>query len=177
MGPSAKVTSIAAVADFREAWMIFLALAREALTTMDSEVRTARHLLEESLKEWERLAKQREEQWVEAKLILHRQKLSRVFGRPIDTTVEEEAVRKAQRRLQEVQDKIVKTRKWLPRIERAVLDYQGPKQQLAVMIETDAVKATAFLDQKLMSLEEYVKLHPVEQRAPLAGPQAEESTP
>ncbi len=156
MGPSAKVTSIAAVADFREAWSIFLTLAREALTTMDAEVRTARHLLEESLKEWERLAKQREEQLVETKLILHRRKLSRTFGRPVDTTVEEEAVRKAQRRLNEVQDKIVKTRKWLPRIDRAVLDYQGPKQQLAVMVETDAAKATAFLEQKLMSLEQYL---------------------
>jgi hypothetical protein len=153
---AANLTSLEHLRGFREAWIQFLATAEEALLSMDGDVRRANHQIAEHLAAWQRLARQREEQLGEKKLILNRRKLSKTFGRPVDTTVEEEDVRKAQRRLQEAQDKLAAIKKWQPILARAMLDYEGPKQQLHVMLTTDAEKGTAFLDNKIQAVESYL---------------------
>ncbi len=158
--PAAKVTSVDALQGFREAWCQFLATARESLLSMDGDIRQGRVSVQENLEAWQRTVVQLERKLVDAKLELNRRKLGRMHGRPVDTSVEEEAVRKAQRRHQEAVDKVASGKKWLPRLDRAVLDYQGPKQQLQVMLETDMERGTAFLDQKLQSLELYASTAP-----------------
>lgn len=160
---AANLTSLEHLRDFREAWIEFLATAEEALISMDGDVRRATGQIEDHLVAWQRLARQREEQLGEKKLVLNRRKLSKTFGRPVDTTAEEEDVRKAQRRLQEAQEKLAAIKKWQPIIARAVLDYEGPKQQLNVMLTTDAEKGTAFLDNKIQAVESYLAVQ---------GPQA-----
>lgn len=165
----AHLTSLERLREFRTAWVEFLATAAEALVTMDGDIRRAMSRIQENHQTWQRLAQQREEQLAEKKLILNRRKLSKTFGRPVDTTVEEEDVRKAQRRLQEAQDKLAAIKKWQPRLDRALLDYEGPKQLLAIMLTTDAEKGTAFLDQKIAAVEAYLAAQAPE-LAPVSRP-------
>jgi hypothetical protein len=153
---AANLTSLEQLREFRTAWVEFLATAAEALVAMDGEIRRAMSRIQENHQAWQRLARQREEQLGEKKLILNRRKLSKTFGRPVDTTVEEEDVRKAQRLLQEALDKLAAIKKWQPRLDRALLDYEGPKQLLAIMLTTDAEKGTAFLDRKIATVEAYL---------------------
>ncbi len=153
---AANLTSLEQLSSFREAWIMFLATAEESIISMDGDIRRALHQVQENLQAWQRLARQREEQLGEKRLILNRRKLSKTFGRPVDTTAEEEDVRKAQRRLDEAVGKIAAIKKWQPLVERAVLDYEGPKQQLNVILSTDAEKGTAFLDQKIEAIEAYL---------------------
>lgn len=158
--PAAKVTSLDALREFRTAWVEFLATAREALVSMDGDIRQGRVLVEQNLDEWKRLVVILERKVADARIELNRRKLGRLHGRPVDTTVEEEAVRKAVRRHQEAEQKVAQGKKWLPRLERGVLDYQGPKQQLQTMLESDMVRGTAFLDQKIETLEIYTGTGP-----------------
>lgn len=164
--PAARVSSIDALRAFREAWCQFLATARESIISMDGDIRQGRGAIEQNLAAWQRTVVLLERKVVDARLELNRRKLGRVHGRPVDTSVEEEALRKAQRRHQEAVDKVAAGKKWLPRLERAVFDYQGPKQQLMVLLETDMVRGTAFLDQKLEALDLYSTGAPAEITAP-----------
>lgn len=164
--PAANVTSVEALRGFREAWCQFLATAREALLSMDGDIRQGRVSIEENLADWQRAVVVLERKMVDARLELNRRKLGRMHGRPVDTSVEEEALRKAQRRHQDAEQKVASGKRWLPRLERAVLDYQGPKQQLQVMLETEMERGVAFLDQKLQALELYSATAPPEAAAP-----------
>lgn len=167
---AANLTSLELLRDFRTAWVEFLATAAEALVTMDGDIRRAMSRIQENHQAWQRLARQREEQLGEKKLILNRRKLSKTFGRPVDTTLEEDDVRKAQRRLQEALDKLASIKKWQPLLDRALLDYEGPKQLLTIMLTCDGEKGTAFLDQKIAAVEAYLAVQAIESApAPRAG--------
>jgi DNA repair exonuclease SbcCD ATPase subunit len=163
---TARVSSIDALRGFREAWCQFLATARESLISMDGDIRHGRTAIEQNLAAWQRTLVILERKVVDARLELNRRKLGRAHGRPVDTSVEEEALRKAQRRFQEAEEKVAAAKKWLPRLEKAVFEYQGPKQQLMVLLETDMERGTAFLDQKLDALDLYTTTAPPEVAAP-----------
>lgn len=160
--PAARLSSLEALVKFREAWCQFLATAKESIVSMDGDIRSGRSAVEDNLAEWRKLVVLLERKVADARIELNRKKLGRIHGRPVDTTVDEEAVRKAIRRHQEAEAKIASAKKWIPRLDRGVLDYQGPRQQLMVQVDTDLARGTAFLDHKIEMIELYSGTAPVE---------------
>jgi dephospho-CoA kinase len=163
---SAHITALEVLAVLREACAHFHEVAQESLVSMDGDFRRALGQLEQLHIQWQAEVKKQEENVTQAKLALNRKKLSRMFGHKIDATVEEEEFRKAKRKLEYAQEKVVQVKKWLPRLEKAELNYSGARQMLMTMLETDLLKGMNFLENKLIALEAYVRLTVPQKAAP-----------
>ena len=124
----------------------------QALSTTEGEITAAFRFLDQQKHLWKIEVTKRHEAYVEAKQILKRKELGRTFGHKVDTTVQEEEVRKCKARWQTSEEKLAHVKRWKPRLEHQVRDYLGPRQGLSVQAETEMVKALAFLDQKIASL-------------------------
>jgi hypothetical protein len=75
--------------------------------------------------------------------------------------VEQEiALRRAQQRLREAEDKLAVTRRWLVLLPEAVNQYHGPSRQLAGMLDSNLKQSLALLRGKIDSLEAYVAQAP-----------------
>jgi uncharacterized protein YaaN involved in tellurite resistance len=158
MSVGANVTSIDALIEFRAAWVELQEKIIIALSTTEGEITSAFRFLEQQQQHWKMEEMKRHEAYVEAKQILKRKELGRAFGHKIDATVAEEDARKAKAKWQATEVKLANVKKWKPRLEHQVNDYLGPRQGLSVQAETEMVRALAFLDQKIQSLEQYLKL-------------------
>lgn len=170
MAQSARVTSIDALRDFRRALRKFKEQAEEALTAASMEIQRAMdQLFKDQPRHWQALQRKLEEAVTEARLELNRRKISRVFGRMPDVTVQETNLRKARQRLEQVEKKLEAIRRWRAPLEKAISEYEGPAGQLTALLTIDVERALAALEQRLSSLEAYVKLAPPEAAPPASG--------
>jgi hypothetical protein len=165
MSGQAKVHDLDVLRGFRDLWVAFAEVAKEALATMDGDVRRVFANLHEQIARLRLDVKRCEEQVGEAKILLARRKLGRAFGRPVDTTIEEEAVRKAKQRLERMVQWLAHLQRALPQLDRAVQDYTGPKQQLAQWVEIEMARGLASLDRMIAALDEYTRI-----AAPIEAP-------
>ena len=156
MPTGAHVTSIDALSDFRQAWVTLQEKITQALSTTEGEITAIFRFLDQQQHHWKMQATKLQEAYVEARQILKRKELSRSFGQKVDTTVQEEEVRKAKARWQQAEQKLEQVKRWKPRMEHQVQEYLGPRQGLSVQAETEMVKALAMLDQKIASLHQYL---------------------
>lgn len=157
MSQSARVTSIEALKEWKEALCVFRAEALEGLCAVEMEVRRAFDWLQEQTKFWENEVRRRDEQLVQARAdLVRRQMMVTPAGRTPDTTEQEKALRKAQTRLREAEEKVERARKLAPVLHRAIEEYEGPARRLANMLEADLPRASAMLDRKIDALDAYV---------------------
>ncbi len=158
MSAGANVTSINALVEFRAAWVALQEKITQAISTTEGEITAAFRFLEQQQQHWKIEVTKRHEAYVETKQILNRKELGRTFGHKVDTTVAEEDVRKSKARWQTSEQKFEHVKKWKPKLEHQVHDYIGSRQGLAMQAETEMVKALAFLDQKIGTLNQYLAL-------------------
>jgi hypothetical protein len=158
MSQQANLTSFESLQDFREALCAFGDDAKEALVTVDMEAQRAVNWLHEQLLHWKAMVTKCEHQVAEAKIVLNRKKISRIFGRQPDTTQEEVDVRKAVARLKEAERKVELCRRWGPQLTHAIGEYAGPGRQLGTTLEVDLPRTVATLDRMLAALDSYIKL-------------------
>jgi hypothetical protein len=158
MSQSARVTSIEGLGEFRTALCSFGDEAKEALVSVDMELRRSTDWLHDQLKFWQAAVKKQEHVVAEAKILLNRKKISRVFGRKPDTTQEEEDVRKAVGKLRAAEEKVEHCRRWGPQLQHAIGEYEGPARQLSTILEAELPKTVAALDRMVEALEAYVRL-------------------
>jgi uncharacterized protein YaaN involved in tellurite resistance len=156
MPSGAQVTSIDSLSDFRLAWISLREKIIIALSTTEGEITAVFRFLDQQQHHWKLQVTKLQEAYVEAKQILKRKELSRTFGHKVDTSVQEEEVRKCKARWQLAEQKLEHVKKWKPRMERLVEDYLGPRQGMSVQAETEMVKALATLDAKIASLKQYL---------------------
>lgn len=156
MAHGAQVTSIDALGDFRFSWISLQEKIIMALSTTEGEITAIFRFLDQQQHHWKMQVTKLHEAYIEAKQILKRKELSRTFGHKVDTTVQEEEVRKCKARWQNAEEKLAHVKRWKPRMEHAVGEYLGPRQGMAVQAETEMVKALATLDQKITSLKQYL---------------------
>lgn len=156
MPAGANVTSVDALTEFRAAWVNLQEKIIQALSTTEGEITAAFRFLEQQQQHWKMEVTKRHEAYVESKQILNRKELGRTFGHKVDTTVPEEEARKAKARWQTSEEKLTHVKRWIPKLEHQVADYIGPRQGLSMQAETEMVKALAFLDQKIASLNQYL---------------------
>jgi hypothetical protein len=168
MNPSAHVTSVAALADFRAALATFAHEAKDALGAVETEIRRTADWLDDQLQHWQAEVRRREDDVFQGKQELARRRMMKVGGRSPDCTEQEEALQLARDRLEHAEDQRSKTRVWIRELPLAITDYEGRARQLMSLLEGNVPRACALLDRKADALEAYVGLReaPPERKQP-----------
>ena len=152
MADTAKVKSVDALREFREALLVFIDDARNALTSVEMENRRISEWVNQTQKfYWINEVKRRREKMNEIRGELHRKKLS--GG---GETEAKEAVRIANARLREAEEKVEIVRKAGPFLQHAIDEYLGPARPLGDMLTGDLEKALAMLQRMADALDAYL---------------------
>lgn len=154
MADAAKVGSIDAIREFREALGTFIEDARNALTSVEMENRR----LNEWVKNTQRLfwlneVKRRREKMNEIRGELHRRKLS--GG---GETEAKEAVRIAKKKLQVAEEKVEIVKRAAPILQHAIDEYLGMARPLGDMLSGELEHCMALLDRMAEALEDYIRI-------------------
>lgn len=159
MKSTASVSSIDALRDFHAALCFFLERARAGLLTCDLQNQRALHEIAHDRKAfWDRERRRREEDLARAKLELNQRKIARTDYHKPDTTEQEKAIRRAQARLQEAEEKILAVRRWERVLQKAVEEYTGKARRLAALVEGERPAVLASLERAIRTLDAYVAL-------------------
>lgn len=176
MSHSAQVTSIDAIKEFCTFLAGFCEEAREALVAIGMEARRAHDwVVHEQPGFWKRTIRDLQDELAQAKAELCRRQLSRMSGNKPDVIEQKEAVWRAQRMLEEAEDRAENCRRWGPQLQRAIEEYEAPARQLGVLVEGAPPRSVALLEQIAASLDSYVFLAPPP--SPTAKPQASMGDP
>jgi hypothetical protein len=158
MDTQARVASLDRVQEFRSAYAKFGEAARHAMLGVDLEIRRMLDWLEkDQVAFWKAEIRRREGKVNEAKAALHRKRITAAFGHTVGDTDELVAVRKAQARLQEAEEKLKLVKQWYLTVEQEVNEYRGPAQMLNNVLDADVPRALASLERSLVSLESYLQ--------------------
>jgi hypothetical protein len=169
MSHSARVDSIAALKRFRASLCQFAQAALVALEDVDMEMqRTQVWLQHERYPYWKAKVSDGTEAYVRAKQALNQRRLFEraVEGVPSSCVDERKALRIAEQRLREAEQRFGRVRFWIEQMDRDLNDYKGRIKGLGSAVQVDVPKAMASLDRMVDSLEAYVALAPPE--APVA---------
>jgi hypothetical protein len=159
MAESADVQSLEVLRDVRAAICTFAEDAKNALADVDFEIRRMREWLSnEQRLHWQSEIRRWQQNLSMAKTELHRKKLGKFLDHRPDTSQEEKAVRYAQARLEEAEQKLEAVRRWVPELQHAVQEYRGSSQPLASMVDVDLQRGVARLDRMVDALEAYLQV-------------------
>lgn len=155
----ARVNSIDAVREWKEALAGFRHSAQDALLAVEMEIRRHADWLDDQRRHWQGEIRRLEEKIQVAQSELWRKKNMPIISNP-DYYQEEKVVRRLQQRLDEAHAKLEQTRKWAIAMKRAVEEYEGPGRQLGNLLEADLPRALAHLEQRIAALEGYLAIAP-----------------
>jgi multidrug resistance efflux pump len=158
MNPSANVHNVDALSLFQMALQHFQEKAKDALMSIDMDLRRTQEWIDEQYSMWQAEIRKAEEALSQAMLELKRKKMMKVGERSPDTSEEEKQVKKCRARLEYAEEKLEKTKHWLRAFPEAILDYEGPGRQLKTQVENNIPTMHALLNQKIAALEQYQKL-------------------
>jgi hypothetical protein len=157
MSQSANVKSVAAIQDFKVAMANFADDARNALNGVESDLRKTRNWLQrDQLSYWQAQVKRRNEDVSTARTELHRRKLSQQGSEAVSDTEQKEALRLAQRRLEEAERKFALVKKWGPILEHAIAEYHSAAQPLGDRLTGAFVNSLNLLDRMVASIDAYL---------------------
>jgi hypothetical protein len=156
---SAGVHSVAALEELKNVVTKFQTEAKEALAVTDMGVnRSLEWFQNDLLKQWQSEYRKREEAVTNARADLERCRMQSFGDRTPDCTDQKVALKKAQVRLEEAEQKIKAVKKWSRVLEEEVGEYRGPAQELGNVIAGELPKAIADLNRMLLALEAYMNL-------------------
>ncbi len=165
-----NVRSIDVLRSVREAFILFAEDSKHAMDSMESEIRRCIDWLTHDQRiHWQTEVKRRIEKLSSAKAELHRKQISQKSGVKHDTE-QREAIREAKERLEEAQDKVENIHKWLPLVERAVMEYNGQARPFADLLEFEVERSIELLDRMINALDDYVRIQPPETYRPTPPP-------
>jgi len=165
MAEQAKVTSIEAIAAFRNDLIVYLSKARPALEEMSAEVVRTRNWLEnDKRRHWQNELKVRSKKFERAQAELFSASMSKIEPA---TSAQQMAVRKARDAVHEAEGKMAKLKKWDRDLENLTDPHTKQLSQLQHSLITDMPKAVAFLDQAIRTLEAYAGIVAPRPRAPM----------
>jgi hypothetical protein len=176
MSQQARVDSFPMLRRLRASLTTFASIASVALDEANTDLqRTLMWVREAQRRYWKTQVQVRTEQFTRAKLALkQREVLDRALSGTRSSCVEEKkALKIAEARLREAEQKLRLVAVWTRQLETEALDYRSGVQGLLNAIEAEIPKACAHLDRMVDSLEAYVALAPPEM--PLAPGEMEES--
>lgn len=169
MSESARVNSLDALKALHAALARYGPEALEALGAAEMEIRRVFDFLHEQLKHWQRQVDKRHEDVNRARADLaHARSLRQ--GERSGYVEQEIALRKAQNRLREAEEKVVAVKRWLVHLPQAIHEYEGPARRLAGMLDSDLKQGLAILNSKIDILEAYMAVQTSEPPAAPGGP-------
>jgi hypothetical protein len=158
MAGTARVTSVAALEDFKARLAEFGVDAGNALVSIQTEIRRVFEWLEAQAKLWQREVQKRQELVSRARSDLDARKWMTRDGLSAGTTEQEIALAEAIRGLRRAEEKVDNCRRWSLALPQEAIECEGPARVLAGMLESDLRLATSLLDQKIAALEAYLAL-------------------
>ena len=161
MTQSARVSSLDAVKALHAALARYGPEAQEALGAAEIEIRRVFDFLHDQLKHWQRQVEKRQEDVNRARSDLAHARAIRQ-GERSGYVEQEIALRKAQNRLREAEEKVVVTRRWLLHLPQAIHEYEGPSRRLAGLLDSDLKQGLAVLENKIAILEAYIAVQVAE---------------
>lgn len=157
MNGSAGVHSIAALEELKNVLANFETEGKESLAVTDMAVRRNLEMIQQDLlKYWQSEQRKREEAVTNARGDLERCRMQSFGDRTPDCTDQKVALKKAQIRLEEAEQKIKAVKKWSRILEEEVGEYRGPAQELGNMLAGELPKAAADLNRMLNALDAYI---------------------
>jgi hypothetical protein len=162
MTDSARVTSIEALEDFKATLLAFCEEVKEAFCSVQREGdRTMSWLLREQVGRWERAVRDRQEEVMEAKNELFRKQLFHPAQERPDCIRERKAVRRAEERVREAQQKVENCKRWAhQQLPRVLGEFAGPARQLMEFVEGEPPPMVVVLERVLTNLEAYLQEAP-----------------
>ena len=156
----AKVEDLDAIKSLKRAIWKFAEAANVALGDAESEMNRAVMWLEgEQRAYWEGQVRKRHALVERAKEAV---RMKRIFkdstGRQQSAVDEEKALKVAQKRLEEAEQKVIAVKKHTARLRKETLLYKGHVQRFATAVQNDLPMASAQLDGLLDRLQKYVAL-------------------
>jgi hypothetical protein len=177
MSQGANVRSVDAIRDFKVALINFAEDAQNALGSVEMEIRQIRNwLLRDQLSFWQSQIKRGQERVSMARADLFRRKISQSNSDAISDTEQKEALRDAERKLREAEEKVITIKKWIPILEHALSEYHSQSQPLGDHLSGRFAATLNLLDRMLDSLDAYLAAAPPSApRAPLRHSKREEA--
>jgi hypothetical protein len=158
MNQSANVTSIDAVRAFRTALVKFEENARDAVISLELEIRRAVHWIEvDRRRYWPEQVKQASEELIEARNALERCQLKYGSEEAPSCYEQKKDYERAKRRLRYCEDQVRKVKQWAQIIRQELTQFDGQKAQMTVCIDTDLPRAIAAIGNMLNALERYAQ--------------------
>ncbi|NLF08143.1 MAG: hypothetical protein GX594_09220 [Pirellulaceae bacterium] len=170
MARSAKVASIDALPLLTAALQKFRGESAAALDDLEIELRRIDDWIHHDRKQyWTKERERAYEALNQARLQLQQAMLTRQVGDHAAACIDEKrAVERAKRRLETANEKLEAVRRWTPKIDRAVDDFQRVRSQFSIWLETDLQRAAAALNQMSETLVNYISLEtPPDAAAPI----------
>ncbi len=159
MSQSANVRSIQAIRDFKVALATFSEDGRNALSSTEMEVRRVRNwLTRDQVSYWQGQIKLRNEQVSIARADLHRRRLSQQGSDAVSDTDQKEALKLAQRRLHEAEEKLKVVKKWIPILEHAISEYHASSQPLGDRLSGSIANSLTLLERMATTLDNYAAI-------------------
>jgi hypothetical protein len=159
MNRSANVRSLQAIRDFKVAMANFGDDGRNALSSVEMEIRRTRDWLQrEQYSYWQTQVKRRTEEVSIARTELHRRRISQQGSDSVSDTEQKENLRLAQRRLDEAERKVALIKKWIPVLDNAIAEYHSAAQPLGDRLTGTFVSSIALLERMVVSIESYLTL-------------------
>jgi hypothetical protein len=161
MSSQATVHSVEALKDLRAAMALYGEETLAALGAVGAEVRRTVLWLEQNRPGyWHDQIKRRRELVSQAKAEVFRKKLQKRPDYTPPMSEQMENLRKAEASLQDAEKRITMVRKWQPRLQHAVLEYQASVQRLKDIAATDMPNAALLLGRIVEALEAYLRVQP-----------------
>jgi hypothetical protein len=154
MAEKAQVTSVEAIESFRAKLIVFLGQARPVLEEVGNELtRTQNWLQNDQRRFWETELRRRERRLEEANQELFNATLSSLQSGTV--ALQQMAVQRAQRAVREAEAKLGVVKKWEAELENRTAPLKKQTEQLHGFLATDMIRAVAYLDQILRTLDAY----------------------
>jgi hypothetical protein len=161
MSQGANVRSIDAIRDFKVGLITFAEEAQNALSSVEMEIRQVRNwLLRDQLSYWQSQIKRGQERVSTTRADLHRRQLMKTSSDAISDTDQKEALRDAQRKLREAEEKVIIIKKWIPVLEHALSEYHSQSQPLGDRLSGSFAATLSLLDRMLGALDAYLAMAP-----------------
>jgi hypothetical protein len=171
MSSQATVHSVEALNQFRAALSLYGEETLAALGAVGAEVRRTVLWLEQNRPGyWHDQIKRRRELVSQAKAEVFRKKLQKRPDYAPPMSEQMENLRKAEASLQDAEKRLTLVRKWQPRLQHAVLEYQASVQRIKDIAATDIPNAALLLGRIVDSLEAYLRVQPPSGAGPEADP-------
>ncbi len=156
MSDNAKVSSIDAIADFRVALIRFAEDVTSSLTSLQMEVNRSREWIEHDRPTyWKRKLRKQYDVVATARQELSACKRRGVGDKKPSCIEEEQAYKKARRRLEEIEEIINTIPRWKTKLSRDGDEYKARVSGLQRFIDNDIEKAILILERMTTILDEY----------------------